>query len=439
MHKILWGLSLSCILGISHSVSARSSLSVPLSAVKPSRAEFSLSLLRHWEEMLRLLGPEIFLDTPKPAIKMPSGDYVLLGHQHEVFAAHKLGWKTVPIEVIKDFSDLSQQEAETKLLENGWIPSPLLKWESIPTRTVITPELPQNENELKAILRRIRRPAEFRWEDYADHLDEVLYIHNGFMLTGQTTFSELEVRTKIAEEIQAKNIRWDTEEQEWILPHDKGRSTMTKERPALGILVTDGIVAVDGNHKIMANMALGGTRSSVTIYLNLAQYGISSKDLTSELVYLWKADGSKLLVLPRTFAELSNDPNRFFAARIIGKVFIAGPLDDLEIIDTKGPSNAIVLKFNRDINFLELHVARVLHEYGFHFPGTSEADITPEMISTAQKILLQAQKDGDPIMQFVVVLSPEQKFRSLSEGHLRQMAVKKFGKCGQLLRRDTYF
>lgn len=408
--------------------------------IKPSRGSFSANLLSHWIEMLQLLGSEKFSMSAKPVIKMPTG-YILLGGQHEVLAARTIGWKNIPIEIIKDFSMLSQEEAEAKLEQNGWLRGPLRNWGDVPTVPLLSKSIPKSEEELIELLCRDCRPLPFNANDYADRLNETIYVNNQFFLPGQVTYSSLEVRTKIAEEIQDRTAIWDAEEEEWILPYDRGRSVLPDDRPALGILVIDGIVTVDGNHKIMANKAFGGTRSPVTIYLDLAQYGISSQDLTSEHVYLWRKDGTRAPQLPLTYTAMDDDPNRFFAARITGKVSLSGnKLKDLEILKRKVPDDAIVIKFNRDIDFFELHVARVLHRYGFHFEGNSEADITPEHRQRAQEILLQAQKDGDPIMQSVVVLAPKQNFLFLSDGDLLDLAVERLEKCGTLLRKDDpYF
>lgn len=409
----------------------------------PTRFALFNTAIAEWEAEIAAMAGTI-PDQFRVPVALTSDGAILLGGHHFVQAARNLGVESIPVEVTRDESDLTTREAIHFLRQKGWILDGSSHWKAVTTVDEVLPQIPETPEQLQEALRLHRHGLHFEASDYLHEIGDVVQVNTQHLYPGQTSYSFLTVQAKIRDWVESGELVWNDREREWALPYDRGRSAM-QDRVALGVLTDQGILVLDGHHKIMAAMYLGSRRVPVRLikdFRRLSRKASFYSEMQAKgLVFLWRHDRVRdARRPPEYFHEMLDDPNRHFAALITGKLRVKKIKRHYEVLERRGPNSALAVKINRDIPFFEWILARVLREGGFVYDATwSDAHFAKEL-ERARQILLNAQQDKDSIMRWIALLQGDQSFYDMSNAELEHLVNDHFHNCRDLLiDRNDYF
>lgn len=264
---------------------------------------------------------------------------------------------------------------------------------------------PPTPASMETFLRSIKKSYQFTGPDYDQLIagsgkkkyrslkkGDLVYLPINWMLPGQGTFAFLSVLKKIQSAPTEWSADWDAQAQEWRLTSDNGKALYPASKSALVILLADSVLVIDGNHKVLTSIYYGSQTIPAKIAKNWSHLTLAEampKLVKKDLIFPYNAKGERLSVsqLP-DYSTIEDYPLRFLASLVLLKCQVQIDEDQsLKILKIRGSTSPIICKLNRDIPFLELHIARTWQTLGLNY--TPNHDITEELLESAREILIQ--------------------------------------------------
>ena len=180
--------------------------------------------------------------------------------------------------------------------------------------------------------------------------------------------------------------------------HDGGRSILPLAKALPVVRASFGYVLVDGHHDVMASLQLGATTVPVVEVDDLSALspdGFWDEAHVRGYVYPFDLAGQPRPP-PRRFAELVDDPNRYFATITARKCASASQAT----ADSTGPEYPLWVKVGKDVPFLELMISDALTARGFTYKPREPLE--PALVEKARRLLaaeVDARPSDDPLVR----------------------------------------
>jgi hypothetical protein len=178
----------------------------------------------------------------------------------------------------------------------------------------------------------------------------------------------------------------------WKLYHDQKRSLVAENDPIEVIKGPTGYVITDGHHDFFLSLYLGSDTIAVLVKDDLSS--ISPLEFWKEmarrkLIYM-KDSVSELAKFGPKLENVTDNPERFLAGMLALKVTGRQGEETFEINTVKGPKNAIWLKVNNSVAFIEFHLAGVLRANGIRYDPKWGKEIPAFVVEDARRYIAAA-------------------------------------------------
>lgn len=135
----------------------------------------------------------------------------------------------------------------------------------------------------------------------------------------------------------------------------------------MGILLTDCILIIDGNHKTLTSLYFGAKTVPVRIAKNWSHLSFveaKAKLLKKDLILPFNSMGEELNVWPN-FLELEDNPFRYIVTKFLLKTQIELTKEgSIKLKNLRGNPEPLIIKINRDLAYLELLLANMWIKMG---------------------------------------------------------------------------
>jgi Putative ParB-like nuclease len=217
------------------------------------------------------------------------------------------------------------------------------------------------------------------------------YIAYTKIYPGQIRYASANVQDKVNKAINAGIAKplplAPGSSQHFTFAYNNGTS-MLSEKNALPVIIAPfGYVLVDGHHDLLASISLGAEFIPIKIVGDLSNLKVEEFWKEAEkrgLVYPY-AIGGIYTIPPRSFKDLVDEPNRYFAALLARKCEKRGDA----IGDSRGAEYPVWIKIEKDIPFIEFMIADVLEKYGIHYVYAMGDNPPAALIEKARSVLRQ--------------------------------------------------
>lgn len=231
---------------------------------------------------------------------------------------------------------------------------------------------------------------------------ETAFVDVSWLRPGQATFSYYTILGKINNTAEEFGLKWNGKSATWQLPFDSARAVFPLKKAALGVLLKDGIVLADGNHKLLTSLYYGAETLPVRILADWRKYTLQEAFLDlvdANFIFPYSRSGERLHRLP-TFAQLEDEPFRYLAQKLLLKCQVEESKEgELRITDTRGSRTPVVCKLNRDVPFLELRMALALRMGGLQYSPRIGVEPSRGVVEKAREILLAARQSGKAVFK----------------------------------------
>jgi hypothetical protein len=247
---------------------------------------------------------------------------------------------------------------------------------------------------------------------------DVVYLPIKHMAPGQGSFSFRTVQEKIKNAPRYWGVNWVESQGKWILPRNQFTALHPYSKSALGILLKDVILIIDGNHKILTSLYYGASTAPVRILKNWSDLTLEQalpKLRKKGYVFPYNTEGEILNEWPN-FKDIQDNPYRYLAIQLLLKCQIEVTNGSLKVKNLRGQSQPLICKINRDLPFLELHLSRLWKLRGLEY--NSDEEPSEETINQAKQIVLDEFKMESTEFSFlknILILDPPIEVSSVSE------------------------
>ncbi|MCI5052797.1 MAG: hypothetical protein MRY21_06665 [Simkaniaceae bacterium] len=204
-----------------------------------------------------------------------------------------------------------------------------------------------------------------------------------------------------------------------------GSTTCSESLPV--VKAPFGYVLIDGHHDALSYLALGTRQILVRIvqdFSDLSEELFWSEVEKQGLAYPYTIQGERKIP-PRNLSELTDDPNRYFAA-------ISARKYPPDLKGSTGAHYPLWIKIGKDIPFIEFRISDALWESGLVYSYEMGDNPPEEFIERARGVLIQAQIPGLKIV-------PKKYHYKMFEKSLRQGLEIRTSKIGQFADRLGVF
>lgn len=215
--------------------------------------------------------------------------------------------------------------------------------------------------------------------------EKVTYSPLATLFPSQVRFSQKNVVDKIQRALKNGDAVLHPSTKTYECRFDQGRSIFSLSQAIPLITTTNKIILADGHHSVLASLALGCTTIPAKVIATWPGQSDASFWQWAEeqnYAYLFDLDGTKLPA-PSSFADLKDDPLRYFAAITARKFEFS-----LDVAKSSGIDYPLWVKIGKDIPFMEMRIANVLYQAGFVYEyGQENTPSFTQMIEEARQIL----------------------------------------------------
>jgi len=220
---------------------------------------------------------------------------------------------------------------------------------------------------------------------------KVFYLHIKEISPSQLRYSSFNVDEKIEEMKKHKDTVWDETREEWKFKYFSGKSPLPEKEAVPLIKAPFGYVLADGHHHVKAAEKLGA--EWVPVYLLADMSDLDEEDFWKQSeqlgwAYLNKTNGKKGNP-PKSFSELQDDPNRYFAALIARKCDEKGDLKT-----SKGSDYPVWIKVGKDIPFIEFRISDALWKHNISYDYSMGKNPPVELVEKARSALKEENIPG---------------------------------------------
>ncbi len=257
------------------------------------------------------------------------------------------------------------------------------------------------------------------------HVGDVLYLPVTALTRGQLGIDVVNLRTKISDRERLGDIT-PLKHGRYKLNRDNGRSDIPLDDPINVNLGPEGLIVIDdGTHDYYSAVHLGAETVPVRIIedgrLNadgsvrtLLEFWVNLKNRSR--VFLDDSPEQLAARAPQ-FDEIVNFPDRQLVTLLALKISTLTP--DGIIVSVPNP-NAVWMKIDSSIPFVEFLIARILGRAGLHYDPKWGDKVPPRIVRRARGILLEAQRIGEPeFVKAIPILKSHKQVEDLSShgGH----------------------
>lgn len=229
--------------------------------------------------------------------------------------------------------------------------------------------------------------------DIPQNLQLVKYVSIHEIFPAQTRCSSQNTAEKVDKALASGAAVWNASKNDWEFKYHHGTSIFSRNKAVPVVKASFGYVLIDGHHDVLSSIKLHADMVPVKIVEDLSQLTPDQFWEVAEQkgwAYLYTADGKKTLPL-KSFADMSDDTNRYFAAITARKYFS----DNSGAYTSIGAEYPLWIKVNKDIPFIEFKISNALFGKGFIYdPQTMGNPPKDEVIEQARQIILQANIPG---------------------------------------------
>lgn len=224
------------------------------------------------------------------------------------------------------------------------------------------------------------------------HHDNVKYVSIDELFPAQIRYSLLNMKDKANKAIIKGDAVWN-DDGGWEYKFDNGNSILSTKDALPVVRASFGYVLIDGHHDVLSSMHLQARTVPIHVIEDVSY--LSRDEFWREAegrgwAYLYTIDGRKAAP-PTSFYDLTDDPNRYFAAITVRK-FTANEDDTYS---SKGAEYPLWVKVNKDIPFIEFKIANVLYENGFVYnPDHMGRPPAESVAERARQIIIDADIEG---------------------------------------------
>lgn len=235
--------------------------------------------------------------------------------------------------------------------------------------------------------------------------DTVEYVSITELFPAQIRYSVLNMQEKANKRVVTADAVWTDDG--WRYKHDSGRSVLSRRQALPVVKASFGYVLIDGHHDVLSSMKLQAKTVPITVIEDVSD--LSPEEFWEEAdergwSYLYSVTGEKIDP-PASFADLVDDPNRYFAALVARKFKLNA---DGSYI-SKGAEYPLWVKIDKDIPFIEFKISNALYDAGFVYSPEHMGNPPAEsVVERARKILADADIDGLRVVPYRI---HHEKFR----------------------------
>jgi hypothetical protein len=223
---------------------------------------------------------------------------------------------------------------------------------------------------------------------------------------GQREVSAENARTKLVE--GAADYGLVLKGGNWQLPNDGGKSLLEIGDPLLVVRFKDRYVIVDGHHHAVMNAFVGGQTIPVKVlhdYSNMTELELWRTLMQERLVHLPDETPEQIAINRPTLAKLRDNPNRYLASILSAKAELSFKGGEIRVNDIKASNEALWVKINDGVPFVEFMIAAVLTRAGINYDPVWGTNVPREIVDRAREALLQARTRGDfPELDSIIML-----------------------------------
>ena len=221
--------------------------------------------------------------------------------------------------------------------------------------------------------------------------NESFYLPLEKLFASQLRYSSQNVKEKTIAFEKNGDISWNENQKCWNLKHADGKSALSLERAIPIIIAPFGFAIADGHHHVLASLEVGAQLIPVKVikrYSDVSQEQFWEQAEVDGLAYPYDLAGARKIP-PRTFQELQDDPNRYFASIVARKCKADGDLSK-----SKGATYPLWIKVGKDIPFIEFKIADALYQAGIFYTYDMGKKPPKEFIEQAREALVGANIPG---------------------------------------------
>lgn len=216
------------------------------------------------------------------------------------------------------------------------------------------------------------------------------YIDKSLIFPNQSTYSKLIVQDKINQSIISGNVFYDYDNNKYILKYDNGNSSL--KTPLSVIKSPYGYILINGHHDFISAINLGSSTIPIKIIDLLSSLSLDDfYNTASKLNYIYPYDlNGNFCSLPKSFDDLTDDPNRYFAL-ISSRFYFNNMISN-------GNEYPLWLKLNNTSPFIEHKISTILRKNSLIYQNSNNNSIPDTFLENARTILL-----SNPIDNIIIV------------------------------------
>lgn len=211
---------------------------------------------------------------------------------------------------------------------------------------------------------------------------------------GQLRYSSKNVEEKVNKILKDGQATFDHTSGKWSYKYDENQSVYSLDNAVPAVVGPDGfILLVDGHHDVLASLALQAKTMPVKVIQNWENMSIETfwaRASESGYAYLYDLQGQKKLP-PLSFTELSDDPNRYFAAISARKLLEGGTMDS-----SIGADYPLWIKIGKSIPFIEFKISDVMKKHGliYDYEIANNPEAWAQFVEKARVALKESPIEG---------------------------------------------
>ncbi len=197
------------------------------------------------------------------------------------------------------------------------------------------------------------------------------------------------------------------------LSYDEGKSSVSKADPIKVIRGPQGYVILDGHHDWYLSFYLGAETIAVEVVEDLHKLSpveFWQQMKTRQKVYLSES-AEVLAACPPAFNTVKDNPNRYLVSLLARKVKMDST--GKKVKNQKGPENALWLKINDSMPYIEFDLAKILSDNGIEYKAEWGDQIPDEIVEKAREIFVAAKKSHlIPKLEFLYFLETKEQAKT---------------------------
>ena len=250
------------------------------------------------------------------------------------------------------------------------------------------------------------------------------YVPLAQLCRGQSEISVDNIYAKIKEHLKLNDLSFH--HHSWTPNHDSGRSVVPRSDAITVVKGPQGYVIVDGHHDVFLSLFVGAETIAVTV---------ESDWSTLSPLNFWKTlKARNLIYLPETAEQLvrhvpdmmnvKDNPNRYLVTLLALKVQADFEKGEWKILKAKGSKNAVWVKLNNSIPFIEFYLSEVIGMNGIHYDPQWGTQVPSRVVEKIRYAFLHSEDSPHAeLLKHTLILSQSESAERLDQHSSRLSAL----------------